>query len=403
MAAMRFVAALVSLAILVLPARAAPPLQPLIDATPTGGVLRPAAGVYAGPAVIDRSMTIDGAGQVTVDAGNRGTVLTVRTSGVTVRGLRLAGSGETHDGIDAGIAIEGDDNLIQDNTLENVLFGIHIKGGNRNLVRANRVVGKPLPLGGRGDVVRLWNGRGNRIENNRFERGRDVTITNSAGNRFAGNHFTDGRYGMQVIFSPRMEISNNRFENTGTGIVILYSPGVMVRGNRIAHAMGGGGGGIVFKESDDGLVEGNEVVHCAVGFKVDAPPEAVGLLTVRGNRFAHNIIGMYFYGEKGGHLIEGNSFDSNLTQVAISAPGAGAANVWRGNHWSDYEGFDRNGDGIGDQPHEVYLYADRIWMTTPKALFFANSPLFELIDFLERLAPFSFPTLVLRDSLPRVR
>ena len=94
------------------------------------------------------------------------------------------------------------------------------------------------------------------------------------------------------------------------------------------------------------LVEGNEILHCGVGLKVDAPPEPVGVLTVRNNRFAHNIIGLFFYGEAGGHSFTDNHFSNNLTTVAISAPGAGAANTWRGNWWSDYQGFDRNGDGI---------------------------------------------------------
>ena len=108
-------------------------------------------------------------------------------------------------------------------------------------------------------------------------------------------------------------------------------------------------------------------------------------------------------GEQGGHRIENNRIEHNLTQVGISAPGVGGANVWRGNSWSDYEGFDRDGDGTGDTPHELWLYADRIWMETPKAKFFANSPVLELLDFLERLAPFSSPSLILRDNLPRVR
>jgi nitrous oxidase accessory protein len=124
---------------------------------------------------------------------------------------------------------------------------------------------------------------------------------------------------------------------------------------------------------------------------------------VRGNRFAHNILGMYFYGERGGHRILGNRFEHNLTQVAVSAPGTGSANVWQDNYWSDYQGFDRNADGIGDTPHAIYLYADRIWMETPMATFFRNSPAFELLDFLERLAPFSSPTLVLTDPRPHMR
>ena len=75
---------------------------------------------------------------------------------------------------------------------------------------------------------------------------------------------------------------------------------------------------------------------------------------------------------------------------------------WYGIVWDDYQGFDRNRDGVGDTPHEIYAYADRIWMATPEAKFFRSSPVLELLDFLERLAPFSHPTLVLRDSAPRM-
>jgi nitrous oxidase accessory protein len=40
-------------------------------------------------------------------------------------------------------------------------------------------------------------------------------------------------------------------------------------------------------------------------------------------------------------------------------------------------------------------------MERPHALFFKNAPLMEALDFLERLAPFSSPTLILRDAQPR--
>ncbi|MDP2795204.1 MAG: nitrous oxide reductase family maturation protein NosD [Sulfurisoma sp.] len=382
---------------------AAPPLQPLLDATPPGGVLRLAPGSYAGPAVITRSLTLDGQGRARIDGGGRGTVLAVRASGVTLRGVTVTGSGETHDGIDAGILIEGDDNVITDNTLEDVLFGIHVKGGNRNRVIGNRVTGKDKPLGLRGDAIRLWNSRHNIIERNIFERARDLTFTHSPDNRIKGNRFHDGRYGMHIIFSPRLVVESNRLEHTGTGIIVLYSPNLIVRGNHVAHAMAGGGGGIVFKESGDALVENNEIIHCAVGLQVDAPPQPVGVLVARGNRFAHNLIGAFFYGESGGHRFENNRFEHNLTQVGVSAVGTGSANVWRGNYWSDYRGFDRDGNGVGDTPHELWLFADRIWMETPATTFFRNSPALELLDFLERLAPFSTPSLLLRDAAPRMR
>jgi nitrous oxidase accessory protein len=379
------------------------PLQPLIDATPAGGKLMLAPGHYAGPATIARAMTLDGGGQAHLVGAVHGAVLSVETAGATVRGLKITGSGESHDSIDAGILVAGDDNRIEDNDLSDVLFGIHIKGGNRNLVRTNRITGKDLPQASRGDAIRMWNGRHNRIEDNRFLRARDLTFTNSPDNRIAGNHFTDGRYGMHIIFSPRLVVENNDLEHTGTGIVILYSPDLVVRGNRIAHALTAGGAGIVFKESGDARVENNEVVHCSVGLKIDAPPESVGVLQARGNRFAHNIIGAFFYGEAGGHRFSGNRFENNLTQIGISAPGTGSANLWTGNYWSHYQGFDRDGDGTGDTAHEDWLFADRIWMETPQAAFFRESPVLELLDFLERLAPFSTPHLILRDPRPKMR
>jgi nitrous oxidase accessory protein len=40
-------------------------------------------------------------------------------------------------------------------------------------------------------------------------------------------------------------------------------------------------------------------------------------------------------------------------------------------------------------------------MEMPVARFFSNSPVMELLDFLERLAPFSTPSLLVHDEKPR--
>jgi len=80
----------------------------------------------------------------------------------------------------------------------------------------------------------------------------------------------------------------------------------------------------------------------------------------------------------------------------------GGLNEWRGNYWDDYQGFDRDGDGVGDTPYELYAFADQIWIELPPARFFKTAPVMELLDFLERLAPFSSPELTLKDAKPRV-
>lgn len=54
---------------------AATPLQPLIDAVPSGGVLQLGAGDYSGPAIIRKALLLDGAGKARLLGGGRGTVL----------------------------------------------------------------------------------------------------------------------------------------------------------------------------------------------------------------------------------------------------------------------------------------------------------------------------------------
>jgi nitrous oxidase accessory protein len=377
-------------------------LQALIDATPPGAVLRLPPGRYAGPATIRRPITLDGAGRATIEGDGRGTVLQVQADHVTLRGLTLRGSGDSQDRTDAGLLLQGQAPVVEDNQLDDVLFGIHLSGVNDATVRRNQVRGKALPPGLRGDALRLWNSRRNTVEDNRFERGRDLTLINSPDNVLARNRFRDGRYGLHVVFSPRLVAQANRLEHTGTGIVALYSPQLTLRGNHVAHALTDGGAGIVIKESDDGLVQGNEVLHCAVGLKLDTPVQGRGRLRVVGNLFAHNIVGMFFYGESGDGQFQDNRFAHNLTTVAVSAPGAGSQHRWSANQWDEYQGLDLDRDQVGDTPHEEVLFADRIWMETPMATFFRNSPALELLDFLERLAPFASPYRVLTDPRPRM-
>lgn len=408
---------------------ALPALQPLIDATPPGGTLRLGAGRWRGPATISQPLTLDGAGQAQLLGDGQGHVLVVRGQGVTVQGLHIRGSGESHDRADAGVLVQGRDHRLLHNRLDDVLFGLHLQGVTGALVQGNQVRGKPLALNLRGDALRLWNSRGNQVLDNVFQRGRDLTLINSPDNQLRRNRFDDGRYGLHVIFSPRTLAQDNHFSHTGTGLVVLYSAGVRLLGNRVAHALTAGGAGIVVKESDGAELVGNELLHNAVGLKLDSPAAAAAAdataeaaadstapatapttppttgrraITVRGNLFAHNITALFFYGEAGAGRFDDNRFQHNLVTAAISAPGAGAGYRFSHNTWDDYQGFDRDGDQLGDGPHELLLYADRIWLETPQATFFRNSPALELLDFLERLAPFSTPTRVLIDPRPRL-
>lgn len=381
---------------------APPPLQPWIDATGPGGTLNAPAGTYSGPVLITRPIVIDGRHEVVIDGGGQGSVVTVRSGGVTLRGLRITHSGGSHDRLDSGLLVENaHGNVIEDNTIDDVMFGITLQQSNDNRIAGNRIRSKPYDLADRGDGLRLWYSTGNRIEGNDIAVIRDITVSNSPRNQFVGNTVRDSRRAMNLLFSHRTLIEKNLLTHNSTGITTLNSEGIVIRRNKIMHAMDASGAGIALKETSAVLVHGNEIIHCAVGVMADSPLHPVNRIALIGNRIAHNVTGINFYGERGGRLVIGNRFEHNLWQAQVGGDDREPSNDWQGNYWDDYEGFDRNADGVGDTPYEIWAYSDRIWMDTPMAKFFRTSPVLELLDFLERLAPFASPRLILRDGEPR--
>ena len=376
--------------------------QALVDAAPAGSVLTPPAGTYAGPVLLTKPLTIDGRGRVTIDGGDKGTVFVLKADRVVLRGLHLQGSGAAHDSDDACLNVRGNHNVIESLVLDNCLFGIDLKQSNDNVIRGNHVRSKPFELGMRGDGIRLWYSMRNNVVANEVTDSRDIVVWYSSDNTFRANIGRRNRYSMHFMFAHRNEVVDNRFYDSAVGVYLMYTEGTNLRRNVISHATGSSGMGIGFKEASDSIVEDNELVYCAVGIGSDLSPfQPDTTIQVRRNHVAYNGIGILLTTALGGTVVTGNTFEGNLTNVAVGARSAANVNVWHGNYWDDYEGFDRNRDGVGDRPYDLYAYADRIWMEFPPARFFATSPALELLDFLERLAPFTSPDRLVRDDAPR--
>jgi len=381
-----------------------PWFQPLVDAAPAGSTLKPPAGVYAGPVVIDKPLLIDGSAGVVIDGGGKGTVLVMEGGDSTLRDIRLTNSGDSHDSDDACLNLRRDRNTVENVTIDNCLFGIDLKLAHHNVVRNNRISSKVRDLGTRGDGLRLWYSHNNRIEANRIIDSRDMVAWYSNDNAFVDNVGRRSRYSIHFMFAARNLVEGNRFYDNAVGVYVMYSGGGIIRNNVFSHATGATGMAIGFKEASDVTVEGNEIIYCGTGITSDISPfEPGSKLIIRNNRIAFNVIGMRFVSDREGHVIEGNTFEGNMTHVAVDGAAGATSNRWQGNYWDDYQGFDRDGDNVGDRPYELYAYADQIWMDFPAARFFRNSPVMESLDFLERLAPFSTPVLILKDEKPIFR
>lgn len=381
------------------------PFQDLVDQAEPGSILKPPPGVYAGPVSIDKPLTIDGGGQVTIDAGDKGTVMSLNASNSVLRGLRLTGSGESHDTDDSCLDVRGHHNTVEDLVLDNCLFGIDLKQVDHSIVRNNRVSSKPFELGVRGDGLRLWYSNDNLVEGNEIVDSRDMVAWYSHRNKFVDNLGRRSRYSIHFMFANDNEVDRNRFYDNAVGIYFMYTEGGSATNNIISHATGATGMGIGFKESSGTLIENNEIIYCGLGIGSDLSPfQPDSTIEIRNNRFAYNGIAILFNSETGGNNLRNNQFEGNLTQVSYGGRSDNPTkNLWEGNYWDDYQGFDRDHDGIGDNAHELYAYADQLWMEFPMARFFRSSPVLELLDFLERLAPFSSPDLILRDEKPIFR
>jgi nitrous oxidase accessory protein len=380
-----------------------PAFQDLVDAAEPNTTLSPPAGTYAGPVIIDKPLIIDGRNEVTIDAGGKGTVVLLDTDGATLRNLRLTNSGNSHNDLDAGVQVRGNFNVIKDNQIDDCLFGIDLQQSENNVVRRNHISSKEVDLGVRGDAIRMWYSFNNTIEDNTAVDSRDIVIWYSRDNIIRGNSASGGRYSLHFMYSQYNLVEDNDFRGNSVGIFLMYSDSVIVRRNHISHAVGAAGVGIGFKETSDVEIVDNEILYCATGLHLDVSPYQPDTTNrIRGNLIAYNGIGIQFLNDWTGNVFEDNLLKGNLTQVAVLGGKTARRNEWNGNHWDDYAGFDRDNDGIGDTPHEQYAYADRIWMDVPSARFFKGSPMLEVVDFLERLAPFTSPDLMLRDERPMI-
>lgn len=384
-----------------LSAIAYPPLQPMVDELKKGEVLVIPPGIYSGPVYVERAITLDGQGKVTIDSGGKGSVVILDTDGAVLKNLHLTNSGDHHNDLDSGVQVRGNFNVVKDNIIDNCLFGVDLQQSENNIVKRNTISSKDEELGMRGDAIRLWYSFENKITYNTINNTRDMVVWYSKNNTIKHNITHNGRYGLHFMYSQYNDVQHNEYYNTSVGIFLMYSDGVIVKHNTISHATGAAGVGIGFKETSDIVVADNKILFSSIGLSIDVSPYQPDTKNhFTNNLIAFNGIGIRFLANWKDNIFKNNHFKANITQIIVAGGKTANRNEWLGNYWDDYEGFDLNNDNIGDTPHDIYAYADRIWQDVPGAQFYKGSAMLELIGFLERLAPFSEPDLLVRDKAP---
>lgn len=137
----------------------------------------------------------------------------------------------------------------------------------------------------------------------------------------------------------------------------MYSERTSFRNNEFSYNKSMASGyGIMFKDVDDIEIIGNKIHHNRVGLALEGAPFSPGsYVTVRENFVGYNGTAVGMFTTTNVTFVE-NTFVGNLKQVDAVAGATAKKNHWsdggRGNYWDDYQGYDADGDGVGDLPYQ---------------------------------------------------
>ncbi len=384
-------------------------LQDAIDRAKPGSKIILPPGTYKGAIVITKPLSIvseDPKNKAVIDAGGKGTVVSVKSSYVTLKDLKIVNSGNRNEKLDSAIRVENAAHCeISGCEIKECLFGIDLQMVKDSIVVGNLISSKNLELGLRGDGIRLWSSSNNVIRDNKLINSRDFVVWYSHGNKIIHNYGRNNRYSLHFMYAGRNLIEDNYFELNSVGMFFMYSKDSIAKNNIVKSSQGATGMGIGLKDVSNFTITGNKIVYCAIGIYIDRSPfDPQSHNIIQSNRILYNAEAFHFHSLSEHNIIRDNIIAGNIEDVINDSEEVAIdRNEIEENFWDSYEGFDRNKDGIGDTPHRVYQYADQIWMYNPDVKFFYASPVMTLLNFLAKLAPFTKPRFLFEDPKPKIQ
>ena len=381
-------------------------LQQRLDNAPRGTTIVVQQGTYAGPIVIRGPLVVVGEGRPVIDGQGKGSVVTIEGDGVVLRGFVVRNSGREVTEEAAGISATGNRHVIEDNTIENVYFGIHLSGGENHVVRGNRIVPGEHHGARPGHGLNVWNTRNSKFIGNHIADARDgIYLSFTDGVAIEGNDITRCRYAVHSMYSRNATIIGNDLIANLLGAALMLSDRLELRGNRIErHRDGSSAYGVLLKDIDNLVATDNIIRSNLIGIYAEGVAEqASSHAQLSGNTISGNAVGLALQATAA-MTVNGNNFTDNLTDVRSLGAHISPATRWsrdgRGNFWGEYRGFDANGDGVGDIPHTVDGVMDVLLQRNPGVQAFLYTPAHLALEAAARMFPISRREPVLVDPAP---
>jgi nitrous oxidase accessory protein len=365
-------------------------LQEILKKAQAGDVLRLAPGDHAGPVVIDKALTLDGAGKASITGMGTGSVVTATVPDVTIQGLTLTGSGLSQETLDAGVKLTKTAHraVVLNNRILNNLTGVDVHGAHDAVVSNNLIEGRQdLRMNERGNGIYVWNAPHLLAEHNTIRFGRDgVFVNTSHKDTFRNNRFENLRFAVHYMHGNNGVLEGNVSEGNDIGFALMFSDRLKIRNN---VSIGDRNHGLMLNYANRAEISGNRVTgggeKCLFMYNANKNK-------VTDNRFEGCPIGVHFTAGSANNEFQGNAFIQNRTQVKyVGSRMLDWSTDGRGNFWSDHAAFDMNGDGLADTAYRPNDLVDQVLWTQPSAKLLIGSPAVQLLRWTQSQFPALMP------------
>jgi nitrous oxidase accessory protein len=357
------------------------------------------AGEYRGSFSVDQPMHIVCAPGAVFQALGQGNGVIVSAPDVSIEGCTFLDWGHDLTAMNSALFLQPKARgaVIRGNRMQGQGFGIWVDSTRDVSLIDNRIQGDPqMRSQDRGNGIHLYAVRGARVIGNHVRDARDgIYIDTSNGNLLQGNTLEDLRYGVHYMFANDNQVLDNITRRTRTGYALMQSRKLTVTGNRSEQDQNYGilMNYITYSTLRDNFV--TDVRDGSTGDTMIAGAEGKALFiynslfnSIEHNHFERSAVGIHLTAGSEDNRIADNAFVGNQRQVKYVAT---RLQEWsldgRGNYWSDYLGWDRNNDGLGDIAYEPNDNVDRLLWLYPQVRLLMNSPGIELLRWVQRAFP----------------
>jgi len=337
-----------------------------------------------GNIIINKSIHLIGVEAPVLDGENKNEILTLTGQHIVIKGIHFSNAGYSSMNDYAAVKIiDATQILIENNTITNASFGIHIANSTHSIIRNNIIRGtnKSEHLSGNG--IHLWKCEHMLIEKNAIRGHRDGIYFEFVTESTIQKNISELniRYGLHFMFSHNDTYLGNTFRNNGAGVAVMYSKNVRMENNMFDKNWGASAYGILLKDISNSHIRNNKFIQNTVAIHM----EGSSRIEISSNVFKGNGWALKVQASCDDNVFHHNNFNGNSFDVATN--GTMTLNRFYNNYWDKYDGYDMNKDGIGDVPyHPVSMYA-MVVEQNPTTLMLMRSFMVSLLDKAEKAIP----------------